>query len=220
MRMAGSELCEVPSNTFTVQVLKSETPLVTVSEAVVCAGTNVIFAVTSPDANATYAWTSEGGTEDGAASGAGNGTYTLTSPAAGTKQAHVAASFTYNIGGHATKTCVPTQSLVADAKVNPLPVVTPADVFTHCGSGTFPLSVTVMAGSTDVTSAATIKWYSDNGGSTQVAEGVNYSPTLTASDTYYVGAEYTDNGKLCASTLTPVAATINLYEGTIEGKED
>jgi hypothetical protein len=175
----------------------------------------------APAANTTYSWTSESGTENGTPTGDDNSTYTVSGSVFGTKQVRAAASVTYNVGAKGPKTCASTFSDVASAIVNPLPVVTPADVFTYCGSGTFPLSVTVATGESDVTSAATIKWYSNNDtGSTQLETGANYTTeTLTASATYYVGAVV--NATSCPSaSLTPVTATVNLYEGVIDGAED
>jgi hypothetical protein len=102
-----------------------------------------------------------------------------------------------------------------------LPEITNATIPDLCGGVVKALAVTVAAGTATVTETATIKWYSDNGGNNEVATGATYSPTLTASATYYVGAELTANAITCPSaTLTQVDATINLYEGEIEGISD
>jgi hypothetical protein len=219
VRKASSAECnDISSNAFTVQVVaQPSVPTVNATTAAVCEGANVIFAVAAPFTGATYTWTGD----PGMPSGTGDATYILTSPATGTRSVQATASVFYTASaGTKTKTCTSTESTVASAVVNPLPVVTPTGTFAHCGSDEFPLSVTVAAGGTDVTGTSTITWYAENStSSTQVATGANYSPNLTVSDTYYVGAVV--NATSCPSaSLTPVIATIDLYEGEIFGEEN
>jgi hypothetical protein len=218
VRMAGSANCpDVPSNTFTVEVVATPAQPTVPNPEAVCEGTDVIFAVTSPETGATYSWT---WTEtEGTPDGTGNATYTVSGAAYGTKKVQATASIYYTAtAGTKTKTCVSIESDEASATVKPLPVVEPniAD-YEACGGGIKNLKVIVTAGSSTVTDEATITWYEDNStGSTQLTTGATYSPTLTTSDTYYVGAVLNS----CASTsLLQIDADITLYQGVIEGDE-
>ncbi|MEJ8758243.1 T9SS type A sorting domain-containing protein [Pontibacter sp. H259] len=95
-----------------------------------------------------------------------------------------------------TRTAVTaTVNLVPDAPT----VTTPAE---RCGSGTVSITATVDA---DANSA---RWYTASSGGTPVNTGLIYSPTLTATTTYYVSSYNTTTG--CESaTRTAVTATLN-----------
>jgi hypothetical protein len=215
-KVSNTACTDVSSNTFTVQVLKPAAPTVSVLAAAVCEGANVVFGIV-PAANTTYTWS---GVSGGATSGSGNSTYTLTSPATGTKTAQAKASTAYTVGS-LNKTCESALSTAASAVVNPLPVVTPSGTFARCGSGTLTLGVNVTLGGTVTTTGLAISWYSNSAGTgTALTTGASYTtPSLTASQTYYAKAVVSATS--CASaTTTPVAATINLYEGAISGQEN
>ncbi len=88
------------------------------------------------------------------------------------------------------------QDFVAGAfNLKPLPPVATAD--SRCGPGTLNLSATGVG---------TLKWYSDVALATQVATGSSFSPSLSATHTYYVTAT---NDQGCVSDASPVVATIN-----------
>jgi hypothetical protein len=223
VRVAFSEDCTegVSSNTFTVVVLKPTVPVINVVTAAVCQNAgDLTFTLPTAD-NTTYTWSGATGNT----TGDDKSTYTVSGAAYGTKEVLATASVLYTVGGQ-EKTCTSALSEAASAIVNPLPVVANISDYEECGSGEKELEVEVTAGDATVTGTASITWYADNDtGSTKLKTGVGYatySPELIASATYYVGAEYTDNAITCpsAAPLTPVTATINLYEGTIGGISD
>jgi uncharacterized protein (TIGR02145 family) len=75
---------------ITIQALPA-TPMVNVSAATVCAGTNVVFTATGT-VGSTFTWSGAAGT----VSGTGNGTYTVSGAATGTKSVTVYARLTSN----------------------------------------------------------------------------------------------------------------------------
>lgn len=83
------------------------------------------------------------------------------------------------------------------ATVNTTPSITATTPATRCGAGTVNLSVTASAG--------TVFWYSASSGGTALSAGSSYSPSVTATTTYY--AETTLSG--CTSPRTPVLVTVN-----------
>jgi hypothetical protein len=218
VRKATNAECntEVSSNTFTVVVLAAPVPTINVSTAAVCQnGTAVEFSI-APAANTTYTWEGTAGTPGGD----DRSTYTVGTGTPGNIQVRAKASVFYAaLDALGAKTCESDLSTTASATVNPLPVVIPTGTFAQCGGGAFPLSVTVTAGGSDVTTVSTITWYSDAGGTTPVETGASYTtPSQTTSISYYVGAVVTTTS--CASaSLTKVDATVNLYEGEISGEE-
>jgi hypothetical protein len=217
-KAANTECAEAWSNTYTVVVLQSDAPTISVAATPVCEGADVAFTV-APAANTTYTWSVVEG-ESGNPSGGANSTYTLTAPPHGTKQVQVTATTAYLIDGKA-KTCISGLSAVAEAVVGPRPVVTPTATAAQCGGGAMNLGVVVTVNSSALDEGlVAITWYDDAAGTTEVATGAAYTtPFLYASQSYYVGATVTATG--CASAaLTQVDATVNLYEGEISGQED
>jgi large repetitive protein len=90
------------------------------------------------------------------------------------------------------------QDFVAGSfNLKPLPPVTTAD--SRCGPGTLNLSASGVG---------TLKWYSDEALTAQVATGTDYSPVLSATATYYVTAT---NDQGCESDASPVVATVNQF---------
>lgn len=83
------------------------------------------------------------------------------------------------------------------ATVNTTPSITATTPATRCGAGTVNISVTASAG--------TVFWYSASSGGTALSAGSSYSPSVTATTTYY--AETTLSG--CTSPRTPVLVTLN-----------
>jgi hypothetical protein len=217
VRKASSASCtDVDSNPFTVVVLAQPAkPTVTPTSAAVCEGADVEFTASGAGAGATYSWTGA----SGAASGIGDGTYTLNSPATGTtSQVKATASIFYDINSM-TKTCVSVISDAGTATVKPLPVVTSPDApYVWCGTSALSAMVVVVtAGGSPVTGSATIDWYSTSSGGTSLYTGASYTlgalPTTLVS--YHVGATYdgcSSNGR------TEVTAT-GLNEGEISGAE-
>lgn len=83
------------------------------------------------------------------------------------------------------------------ASVNMTPTITATTPATRCGAGSVNLSVTASAG--------TVFWYSASSGGTALSAGSSYSPSVTATTTFY--AETTLSG--CTSPRTPVLVTVN-----------
>jgi hypothetical protein len=217
--MAFSEDCEggVASNTFTVVVLKPETPVVTPTAAAVCEGTEVIFAVTSPVAGATYSWSGDTGTP----TGDDNSTYTVSGAAYGTKGVYAAASFTYTVGTLTPKTCVSDLSTLAQAEVNPLPTVTTVGSTAFCGTTTsHQLQVKAEVG--ESADGVAVAWYDNNAGTGEaLSNATTYTPEAltTTAVTYYVKATVNNTGCVNAP-LYGVSASLSLDEGTIGGEEN
>jgi len=83
--------------------------------------------------------------------------------------------------------------------INPIPGLPAAPVTTtdsRCGPGIVNLTAN---------GTGALAWYSDAGLINHVADGVNFSPTINATTTYYVTA--TNNN--CTSAANPVTATIH-----------
>jgi hypothetical protein len=85
---------------------------------------------------------------------------------------------------------------VAVSFTNTIATTTPA---TRCGTGTISLDAT-----TDSV-GATINWYATASGGTALFTGSPYTPTLSATTTYYVAAETTG----CSSPRVAVTATVD-----------
>ncbi|NBA77617.1 choice-of-anchor A family protein, partial [Emticicia sp. ODNR4P] len=80
------------------------------------------------------------------------------------------------------------------------PTVTPA---TRCGAGTVTLGATCGSGET-------AQWYSSQSSTTVLTTGASYSPSLTASTTYYVGCKNTTTScETPTANRTAVTGTIN-----------
>ena len=226
VRTVKGENCpnELPSNTYTIVVLKPEAPVINVSSASVCEGNAVVFGIQPVD-NTTYTWTTVQGDTD-TNNGSSNSSYTIPSSATyGMKQVQASASVTYNIGESETKVCVSTLSEIAAAVVQPLPVITDNTTADACGSGpkTLTVEITVANAEPKDETAVSIKWYSDkNGGDSAIQDATSSSYTtepLTKTKAYYVGATVTATN--CESKgLTEVTATIHVDEGKITASEE
>ncbi|WP_412476673.1 T9SS type A sorting domain-containing protein [Flavobacterium sp. TBRC 19031] len=92
--------------------------------------------------------------------------------------------------------CFSARSAVV-ATVNTTPSITETTPATRCGAGSVNISVTASTG--------TVFWYSASSGGTALSAGSSYSPSVTATTTYY--AETTLSG--CTSPRTPVLVTVN-----------
>lgn len=77
------------------------------------------------------------------------------------------------------------------------PSITAVSGAAICGAGTASLGATASAG--------TLNWYSSSTGGTSLGSGSTYSPSVSATTTYYV--EATDGS--CVSSRTAVTATVN-----------
>ena len=212
VRTAANAECPdgIASNAFTVQVLQPAAPVISVGTAAICQGAADLVFTIPPAAHTTYSWSGA----PGAPSGDDHSTYTVSDGAAGAIAVRAAASVTYHIGSLPPKVCVSDFSDEASATVHPHPVITPASG-TQCGSHAL-LSVQVAVGGVPVSADdVTITWYADEAGVTSVGSGATYAPVLTSGATYYAGATLTATG--CAATsLTPIDATVHLYEGSID----
>ncbi|SDJ15132.1 Ig-like domain-containing protein [Flavobacterium noncentrifugens] len=83
------------------------------------------------------------------------------------------------------------------ATVNATPTVTSTMPGNRCGNGIVTLQATASAG--------TLNWYSSATGGTLLATGTSFSPNVSATTTYYVGA----SNASCNSARTAVIATVN-----------
>ena len=230
VRTVKGENCpnELPSNTYTIVVLKPEAPVINVllssGSGSVCEGNAVVFGIQPVD-NTTYTWTTVQGDTD-TNNGSSNSSYTIGSSATyGMKQVQASASVTYDIGNSETKVCVSTLSDVAAAVVQPLPVITDNTTADACGSGKKDLTVEITVANAEPKdeTAVSIQWYSDkNGGDSAIQDATSASYTtdpLTKTKAYYVGA--TVNATQCKSDgLTEVTATIHVDEGKINASEE
>ena len=106
---------------------------------------------------------------------------------------------TYYVEG-VNGTCVSTVRTPITATVNTIPVVTSTTPASRCGAGIITLNATSSVGS--------LVWYNVNTGGTALATGTSFSPTISATATYYVEAT---NGT-CSSTRTAVIATIDIAQ--------
>lgn len=97
-------------------------------------------------------------------------------------------------------TCVSTVRTPVTATINTLPVITSTTPATRCGAGIVTLSA--------VSSVGTLVWYSVPTAGTFITTGPTFSPSITATTTYYVEAT---NGT-CTSTRTAVIATMDAAE--------
>jgi PKD repeat protein len=83
------------------------------------------------------------------------------------------------------------------ATINEIPTITSVSPATRCGSGSVTISATASAG--------TVYWFNVASGGTPLSVGLTYSPSVSATTTFYV--ETTLNG--CNSLRTPVLVTVN-----------
>jgi hypothetical protein len=186
----------------TIACLDLATPQITqVTPTPICRGTNVVFRVTAPEAGLSYIWT---GNPAGTASGAANGTYTVSGANTGAKAVTVRSSITFR-----GITCQSANAATVTATVNgnPVPPGTTSNK-SRCGAGTITLNATAVSG-------CTIDWYTAATGGTKVATGVTSFTTsnLTATTTYYAESRNTTTG--CVSTSrAPITATVNALPGT------
>ncbi len=84
------------------------------------------------------------------------------------------------------------------AVINEIPTITSTTPATRCGAGTATISA--------VASAGTVNWYDAATGGNWLASGSSYSPSVSATTTYYVGTTTTAG---CSSTRTAVTITVN-----------
>ncbi|GAC1559926.1 MAG: hypothetical protein NVS3B13_27620 [Mucilaginibacter sp.] len=113
-----------------------------------------------------------------------SGTPTVTSP-----------TTVYTVAAHnASGTAYTTVTITVDPTA---PTGTPGSV---CGSGT--VTLTASAGSP---AGGTYNWYTASSGGSAIATGTTYSPSLSATTTYYV--DYTQGG-VTSATRTAVTATL------------
>jgi hypothetical protein len=90
----------------------------------------------------------------------------------------------------------PSRSSVS-AIIRTTPTITSTTPGTRCGEGQLSIMATPSAG--------TVQWYNVASGGSVLSTNNTYSPTITATTTYYVSAFNLD----CESARTPVIATIN-----------
>jgi PKD repeat protein len=158
----------------------------TASATTICVGQSVTFTDTSTNSPSAWTWTFTGGTPN--SSTVQNpvvvynspGTYTVTLLAA-------------NFNGNDTET------KTAYITVNAIPTVTTTTPASRCDSGTVTLQATASSG-------ATLNWYAAATGGTALSSGTSFTtPSLTATNTYYVEAQF----GTCISARTAVIATVN-----------
>jgi len=158
----------------------------TASATTICVGQSVTFTDTSTNSPSAWTWTFAGVTPN--TSTVQNpvvvynspGTYTVTLLAA-------------NFNGNDTET------KTAYITVNAIPTVTTTTPASRCDSGTVTLQATASSG-------ATLNWYAAATGGTALSSGTSFTtPSLTATTTYYVEAQF----GTCTSARTAVIATVN-----------
>jgi hypothetical protein len=172
-----------------------DTPAITrVSAATVCQNSNVVFRVNERVSGTTYTWSGAAGT----ASGAGNGTFTVSGATTGTKSVTAFAEVAYT-----DVTCRSGTSGAATVTVIALLATPTVTSSSRCGRGT----VTLLASTPSP--GAVIFWYSASSGGTLWEMGNTYTtPSLWVSATYYAEARNTTTGCVSASR-TAVTATVN-----------
>jgi hypothetical protein len=217
VRTASSDDCPDPvsSNAYTVVVVPMPAvPVISASAAEVCHNAADIAFTIPPADNTVYNWS---GT-DGAPSGTGNGTYTVSGGVTGSKEVTATASVTYTVAS-LEKACTSDASAPASATVHPRPVVAQVPYDEDCGSGEKNLEVSVTVGGSPL-ALADITWYAGETGNDVLESGTSYTtPNLTETTHYYVAA--TDETTGCESVgRTQVEATLRLYEGRIGGSAD
>lgn len=217
VRMAFGEECTdgVPSNTYTVVVLKPTVPTINISAAAVCQNVDDLTFTVTPSDNTTYTWS---GT-DGTPTGDDKSTYTVGSSSTGTKDVKAKATVFYTVGG-LQKTCESAFSNIAQATVNPLPTVTTIGNTAFCGTGEHQLEVKAEVNTS--TDGIMVAWYDNSAGtSTAVSSSTTYTTgaLTTSATTYYIRATVTATGCVNA-TLHQVSAALSLNEGAIGGAED
>jgi hypothetical protein len=154
------------------------------SSASIIAGSSPTITYTGTDpATSTYAWSFTGG-----------------SPATSSGQSP--AAVTYTTPGTYTISLTVTNSAGCSATTNNSITVTAAPPTSPGGSTCGPGVVALTA--SDVTSGGTYSWYAASTGGSALATGATYSPTISATTTYYVSFTYGAS----TSTRTAVTATV------------
>ncbi|RVU24229.1 hypothetical protein EOJ36_09930 [Sandaracinomonas limnophila] len=93
-------------------------------------------------------------------------------------------------------TCISTSRTSVTATKNAVPTISGTNPGSVCGNGTVTLSATVSSGSA--------KWYDASTGGTLLATGSTYSPSITATTSYWVEAL---DGSCTSASRTEVIAT-------------
>ncbi|RYY28118.1 MAG: gliding motility-associated C-terminal domain-containing protein, partial [Sphingobacteriaceae bacterium] len=164
-------------------------PLLTNQLVTVCAGSQVTLSVSNPQQNLTYRWYS--------AVNGGNAVFTginFTTPA-------ISQNTVFYVEANRNGSCGSARS-AANISVNTAPKapVVSAQGITVCAGNTTTLTATTDAN-------ATIKWYGQASGGTELYTGTSFTtPVLTANTTYYAAAVSSNN---CVSaTRTPVNVNV------------
>jgi hypothetical protein len=182
----GCETATAASATVAVEAAPTNIILSAASTAV-CAGTDVLLTATAGAASYLF----------------NNGAWQT----GNTTNVTVTANATYTV---ATRSALGCESAAATATVaaNEIPAApTGASNNSRCGSGAVTFSATVPNG-------YTIDWYAaSSGGSTIAAGTISYSPSLTATTSYYAQARNTSTGCVSATRLT-VTGTVHPAVGT------
>jgi hypothetical protein len=122
----------------------------------------------------------------------------------------ITATTTYYVGCKDNTTTCETATNSRQAvvgTVNPIPPApSPSNVTNNsrCGSGVLTLGATCGAGET-------VQWYASQTSTTVLSTGTSYSPSLSATTSYYVACK--NNTTLCEVAIggrTPVVGTVNL----------
>ncbi|WP_432670168.1 T9SS type A sorting domain-containing protein [Flavobacterium sp. SM2513] len=173
---------------FTASACPTDPPVAdfTASATNVCIGETVTFTDTSTNLPAAWTWTFTGGTPNSS---------TVQNP-----------EIVYNTPGSYAVTLIATNFNGSDTEtksafiiVNALPTVATTTPATRCDSGTVTLQATASSG-------ATLNWYAAATGGTALNSGATFiTPSLTATTTYYVEAQF----GTCSSIRTAVIATVN-----------
>lgn len=156
------------------------------SATTICVGQSVTFTDTSTNLPSAWTWTFTGGTPN--SSTVQNPVITYNSP--GTFAVTLLAA-NYNGNDTETKTAYIT--------VNAIPMVVSTTPTSRCDTGTVTLQATASSG-------ADLNWYGVATGGTILATGTSFTtPSLTATTTYYVEAQFGS----CTSSRAAVIATVN-----------
>jgi hypothetical protein len=155
------------------------------SSASIIAGNSPTVTYTGTDpGTSTYAWSFTGAT-----------------PATGSGQSP--AAVTYSTPGTYTISLTVTNSAGCSATTSNSITVTAAPPTSPGGSTCGPGVVALTA--SDISSGGTYSWYAASTGGSVLATGATYSPTISATTTYYVSYTYGAS----TSTRTAVTATLN-----------
>jgi PKD repeat protein len=172
----------------TAPVCPTEPPVAdfTASATTICVGESVTFTDTSTNLPSAWTWTFTGGTPN--SSSVQNPVIVYNTP--GTYAVTLLAA---NFNGNDT------EIKTAFITVNAIPTVTSTTPAARCDSGTVTLQATASSG-------ASLNWYAAVTGGTALASGTSFTtPSLTATTTFYVEAQF----GTCTSARTAVIATVN-----------